>query len=55
MKGAPKEKVVQFLTHHALFASELFPVADFVLFSSQLSHNGSIYHPERIYPLSSVP
>jgi 2'-5' RNA ligase len=55
MKGAPKEKVVQFLTHYALFASGPFPVADFVLFSSQLSHNGSIYHPERIYPLSTAP
>jgi 2'-5' RNA ligase len=55
MKGAPQEKIVQFLTHHALFASEPFPVSDFVLFSSQLSHGGSIYHPERIYPLISAP
>ena len=55
MKGAPHEKVVQFLTHHALFASGPFPVDDFVLFSSQLSHSGSIYHPERVYPLISVP
>ncbi len=53
MKGAPHEKIVQFLTHHALFASGPFPVADFVLFSSQLSHNGSIYHPERVYSLNS--
>jgi 2'-5' RNA ligase len=55
MKGAPQEKIVQFLTHHALFASEPFTVADFVLFSSQLSHGGSIYHSERIYPLISAP
>ena len=55
MKGAPREKVVQFLTHHALFASGPFPVAHFVLFSSQLSHSGSIYHAERVYPLSFVP
>ena len=52
MKGAPREKIVQFLTHHALFASGPFPVSDFVLFSSHLSHGGSIYHPERVYPLS---
>jgi len=46
---------VQFLTHHALFASGPFPVSDFVLFSSHLSHGGSIYHPERIYPLITPP
>jgi len=55
MKGAPQEKVVQFLTHHALFASGPFAVDDFVLFSSHLSHGGSIYHAERVYPLISVP
>ncbi len=55
MKGAPQEKIVQFLTHHALFASGPFAVDDFVLFSSQLSHGGSIYHAERVYPLISVP
>ena len=55
MKGASHEKVVQFLTHHALFASGPFPVDHFVLFSSQLSHGGSIYHPERLYPLTSLP
>ena len=55
MKGAPQEKIVLFLTHHALFASGPFGIADFVLFSSQLSHSGSIYHPERVYPLTAVP
>jgi RNA 2',3'-cyclic 3'-phosphodiesterase len=55
MKSAPHEKIVQFLTHHALFTSGSFPVSDFVLFSSHLSHNGSIYHPERIYPLTAAP
>jgi len=55
MKGAPQEKIVQFLTHHALFASGPFAVDDFVLFSSHLSHGGSIYHPERVYRLIPVP
>ncbi len=55
MKGAPQEKIVQFLTHHALFASGPFAVDDFVLFSSHLSHGGSIYHSERVYPLTAVP
>ena len=55
MKGAPQDKIVQFLTHHALFASGPFGIDDFVLFSSHLSHSGSIYHSERVYPLTSVP
>ena len=54
MKGAPQEKIVQFLTHHALFASGPFDIDDFVLFSSHLSHGGSIYHPERVYPLTAT-
>ena len=55
MKGAPREKVVQFLSHYALFATGPFAVDHFVLFSSLLSHSGSIYHAERVYPLSPVP
>ena len=54
MKSAPQDKVVQFLTHHALFASGPFAVERFVLFSSTLSHNGSIYHIERVYPLEPM-
>ena len=41
LKGAPREKVIAFLSHHGLF----------VLFSSHTGHNGSIYHPERVYRL----
>jgi 2'-5' RNA ligase len=52
LKAAPREKVVQFLTHHALYASGTFPVGYFVLFSSHPGSNGSIYHPERVYRLS---
>ena len=52
MRSAPREKVMQFLTHHALFASGPFPVNRFVLFSSQLGSGGSVYHAERVYPLS---
>jgi 2'-5' RNA ligase len=51
MKGSPREKVVQFLTHHALFASGPFDVRHFVLFSSHLGSGGSVYHAERTYPL----
>ena len=52
LRAAPREKIVQFLTHHALFASGPFPVSRFVLFSSQLGSGGSVYHAERTYPLS---
>ncbi|HXJ02529.1 MAG TPA: RNA 2',3'-cyclic phosphodiesterase [Micropepsaceae bacterium] len=51
MRAAPREKVVQFLTHHALFASGPFQIERFVLFSSHLGSGGSVYHAERIYPL----
>jgi 2'-5' RNA ligase len=51
MRSAPPEKVMQFLAHHALFASGPFEVNRFVLFSSQLGSGGSVYHPERLYPL----
>ena len=51
LKAAPREKVVQFLTHHALFASGPFNVDHFVLFSSHLGSGGSVYHAERTYPL----
>ena len=52
LRAAPREKVVQFLTHHALFASGPFQVDRFVLFSSHLGSGGSVYHAERIYPLT---
>ena len=52
LRASPREKVVQFLTHHALFASGPFQVDHFVLFSSHLGSGGSVYHAERTYPLT---
>jgi 2'-5' RNA ligase len=52
MRSSPQEKVVQFLTHNALFASGPFKADQFVLFSSQLGSGGSVYHPERTYQLT---
>ena len=52
LKSPPRDKVVQFLTHAALFAAGPFPVTSFVLFSSHLTPNGSIYNPERVYRLN---
>jgi 2'-5' RNA ligase len=53
LKAAPREKVMQFLTHGALFSAGPFPVQQFVLFSSHQSASGAIYHPERIYCLTN--
>jgi RNA 2',3'-cyclic 3'-phosphodiesterase len=52
MRSAPREKVVEFLSHYALFLSGPFPVERFVLFSSHQGSGGSVYHPERVYPLT---
>ena len=54
LKAAPRDKVLQFLTHGSLFVAGPFPVNQFVLFSSHLSQSGSIYNVERIYRLTSV-
>jgi 2'-5' RNA ligase len=51
LKAAPRDKIVQFLTRHSLYASGPFPVDAFVLFSSHPGQEGSVYHPERVYPL----
>lgn len=53
LKAAPRDKVVQFLTHGSLFAAGPFPVTSFVLFSSHMTPNGSIYNPERVYRLTA--
>lgn len=52
LKETPRGHVMDFLTDHALFASGPFEVKQFVLFSSQLGANGSVYRPERIYLLA---
>lgn len=51
LRGAPAPKVLDWLADHALYASAPFEVMDFTLYSSQLAHGGSIYVPERVYPL----
>jgi 2'-5' RNA ligase len=51
LRGAPAEKVVEWLADHALYAGAPFAVNEFTLYSSQLSQGGSIYAPERVYPL----
>lgn len=53
LKSPPREKVVQFLTHAALFAAGPFPVNNFMLFSSHPTPSGSIYNPEQVYRLTA--
>jgi len=44
-------RVMDYLTDHALFTAPPFEVEEFVLYSSVLTSDGSIYAPERAYPL----
>jgi 2'-5' RNA ligase len=51
LKAAPRDRVITFLVTHALYASGPFDVSSFILYSSQMTPNGSIYCPENIYAL----
>jgi RNA 2',3'-cyclic 3'-phosphodiesterase len=51
LKAAPRGRVMDYLTDHALYASEPFEVGEFLLYSSTLTANGSLYTPEREYVL----
>jgi 2'-5' RNA ligase len=53
LKGAHNGTVADYLTDHALYASAPFPVNVFILYSSKLTSNGSIYRPEKAYPLET--
>lgn len=44
-------KVIEWLTHHALFTSPVFRVDAFQLYSSRLTRDGSVYTVEQEYPL----
>ena len=51
LKGSPRGRVMDFLTDHALYASRPFDVEAFILYSSVLTPNGSLYRAERAYRL----
>ena len=51
LRGSPRERVIDYLADHALYASPAFDVNEFILYSSTLTPNGSLYVPERVYPL----
>lgn len=46
-------KVLEWLTHHALYTSVEFPVDAFCLYSSKLTSDGSIYRVEQEYSLQT--
>lgn len=47
-------KVIEWLTHNALYTSPSFRVDSFQLYSSRLSSDGSVYAVERDYPLEAI-
>ena len=51
LRGSPRGRVMDFLTDHALYASAPFDVEGFILYSSVLTPNGSLYRAERAYRL----
>jgi 2'-5' RNA ligase len=53
LKGAPRGRVIDYLSDHALYASTPFRVRAFILYSSQLTPNGSIYRAEKAYQLKA--
>jgi 2'-5' RNA ligase len=52
LRATPAGRVMDYLSDHGLYASPPFEASEFVLFSSRLTPNGSIYVAEREYPLN---
>lgn len=53
LKASPREKIMAYLSAHALYSSAPFDIDAFGLYSSTLTPNGSLYRCERRYPLAS--
>jgi 2'-5' RNA ligase len=51
LKHPEQGKVIEWLTHNALYTSPEFQVGAFQLYSSRLTSDGSVYAVERDYPL----
>jgi 2'-5' RNA ligase len=52
LRHAPAGAVADYLTDHALYASQPFTVTAFALYSSKLTSDGSIYRVEKEYELA---
>ncbi len=55
MRNPDKGKVIEWLTHHALFTSPEFPVGAFHLYSSRLTSDGSVYAIEERLSFGEYP
>jgi 2'-5' RNA ligase len=51
MRHPDNDKVMEWLSYHALYTSAEFPVDAFQLYSSRLTPDGSIYTVEEDYPI----
>jgi 2'-5' RNA ligase len=51
LKHPDPEKVIEWLSYHALYTSAEFEAGAFQLYSSRLTSDGSIYRVEEEYPL----
>jgi len=54
LRGASVGRVMDYLHDHALYSAPPFEVRGFILYSSQLTPNGSLYRAERAFPLRAV-
>jgi 2'-5' RNA ligase len=51
LRGTQPGHVMDYLTDHALYSSDPFPTGAFILYSSVLTSDGSVYRAERAYRL----
>ena len=54
LRGTQPGHVMDYLTDHALYTSPPFPAGAFILYSSLLTSDGSIYRAERAYRLKET-
>ena len=52
LRAGQHERVIHWLADHALYSSPPFEALEFILYSSTLTPNGSVYAPESVYPLT---
>ncbi|HEX3945345.1 MAG TPA: RNA 2',3'-cyclic phosphodiesterase [Rhizomicrobium sp.] len=52
LRAAPAGRVMDYVADHSLYASGPFETNEFILYSSRLTPNGSIYTAEREYSLT---
>src|ERR1700727_158097 len=53
LRNPDQSKMIEWLSHHALYTSPEFQVGAFQLYSSRLTSDGSVYTVEQEYPLAS--